>query len=272
MRNWLLTVTGHEIEDRIPCASLESMVAQKMHLQELPAPLVSAPLRPPIAYRSRFSDEPSVQFLTLTELESEGLVKTAKEQGTTVHGALSAALAGVLKRRLAPNDGGPLRIFTPIDVRRRLLSNAEHLALCVAGEVIEDDPLADSGWFKARHFSQALAPAKTVENLVRSVGVVHSAMKGVSTSSEAAGLFATVLGAEIVLTNLGKLDLRTDYGVLHLDAVFGPFVSLGFEQEQCVGVAELNGRINLSYTSFDPRPAILQELRIALSRMAEAAR
>ena len=130
---------------------------------------------------------------------------------------------------------------------------------------------AHPGWKKAEHFSGALAPAKTAEHLRANVGILDTAMKGVATVAEAAGVFASVLGAEIVLTNLGRLDLRTDYSILQLKAVYGPFVSLGFEQEQCVAACGLNGRIHLAYTSFNPQPAILQELRIALLRMAEVA-
>jgi hypothetical protein len=270
MQDLLLAVTGHEVEDRIPCASVETMVAQQMHLNALPASPPPPKTRPPIAYRNRYSGGPSVEFLTLDASESEGLVRLARSHGTTVHGALSAAMAAVLKHRLAPRDSGPLRIFSPIDIRRRLLGRSEHLCLCVAGNVIEDDPAADNGWEKARHFSNALAPAKTSDHLLANVGVLEAAMRGVSTAGEAAALFASVLGAETVLTNLGRLDIRTDYGVLRLSALYGPFVSLGFDQEQCVGVCHLDGRIHLSYTSFDPRPAILQELRIALARMAEA--
>lgn len=177
----------------------------------------------------------------------------------------------MLKRRLSPNDGGPLRIFTPVDIRRRVLDGSEQLCLFVAGAVVEDDPATESGWEKARHFSAVLAPVKTADHVVASVGAPNAAMNPVVTVGEAASLFASILGAEIVLGNLGALDLRTDYGVLRLTAIYGPFVSLGFEQEQCIGISHVAGRIHLTYTSFDPRPAILQELRIALARMGEAA-
>lgn len=270
LQDLLLAVTGREIDDRIPCPSMETMVAQQMGLKALPA-LASKPhVRPPIPYRNRFSGEPAVEFLTLDASESEKLVGVARSHGATVHGALSAALAAVLKHRLAPRDGGPLRIFTPIDVRRRLLGHTEHLCLCVAGNVIQDDPTADHGWEKARHFSNALSPAKTSDHLLANLGNLDVAMRDVTTVTEAAALFASVLGAETVLSNLGRLDMMTDYGVLRLSALYGPFVSLGFEQEQCIGVCHFDGRIHLAYTSFDPRPAILQEMRIALARIAES--
>lgn len=78
MRDLLLAVTGHEIEDRIPCAALETMVARKLHMNELPAPALPSPIRPPIAYRGRFSEEPSVQFLSLDASESANLLRSAR--------------------------------------------------------------------------------------------------------------------------------------------------------------------------------------------------
>ncbi|MFP3544361.1 hypothetical protein SB748_12860 [Rhizobium sp. SIMBA_035] len=114
----------------------------------------------------------------------------------------------------------------------------------MAGTVIADDPDAQPGWDKATHFTRSLEPAKTSEHVAAGVGALDMAMKNIETVSEAAGLFASILGAEIVLTNLGKLHLRTDYSVLRLEAIYGPFVNLGFEQEQCIGVCELNGRIH----------------------------
>ncbi|PZM08302.1 phthiocerol/phthiodiolone dimycocerosyl transferase family protein [Rhizobium tubonense] len=202
MRDLLLAVTGHEIEDRIPCGSLEAMVGSMLHLHKLPAAEAQPPSRPPVAYHGRFSGEPSVQFLSLDERETETLVSSARSYGTTVHGALSAALAGVLKRKLAPLDGGPLRVFTPIDVRRRLHMVTDHLCLCVAGNVIEDDPEINDGWEKARHFSTALSLEKTSDHLVANVGAIEAAMRKVTTTGEASKLFASVLGAEIVLSNL----------------------------------------------------------------------
>lgn len=271
MGDLLLAVTGHEIEDRVPCPSLETMVSRKLNGHELPAPQPRTTYRPPIRYRGSFFDTPQVQFLSLDKTESAILLQSARKHGSTIHGALSSAFASVLKRRLSPRDGGPLRIFSPIDVRRRLLDGTDHLGLCVAGMVTADDPDAQPGWDKATHFTRSLEHAKTPDHVAAGVGALDMAMKDIETVSEAAGLFASIFGAEIVLTNLGRLCLRTDYGALRLEAIYGPFVNLGFEQEQCIGVCELDGRIHLAYTSFDPHPAIRQELRIALSRMAEAA-
>lgn len=254
MRDLLLAVTGHGIEDRFPCPSLETMVARQLCIADLPAPAILSPTRPPIRYRSAAFDTPHVEFLSLDTVGSAGLVTNARKHGSTVHGAFSAAVTSLLRRKLSPVDGGPLQIFSPIDVRRRLLDGADDLRLCAAGAVIQDNSEASSGWEKASHFSRSLAPAKTPAHVASSVGALNRAMKDTETVSEAAGLFASMLSAEIVLTNLGRLDLRTDYGVLRLEAIYGPFVNLGFEQERCIAVCELNGRIHLSYTSFDPCP------------------
>jgi hypothetical protein len=270
MRDLMLAVTGHDIDDRIPCAAVETMVAHAARLRRLPPAKLAAPSRPPVRYRSGASEQPHVQFLSLCAWESEKLSNAIRSHGTTVYGAVVAALIHVAKRVITPNDGGPLRIFTTTDVRPVLLANTEHLCLCLTGSPVQNDAHADEGWEASFRMSSAIETSTSAEEIIASVSALDAAMRAVATVSEAADFFANMFGAELVVTDLGNLDLKTEYGALRLEAVLGPFGTLGFDSEQHIGISQIGGRIHLSYTSFDPVPALLEEIRFALLNMAES--
>ena len=69
----------------------------------------------------------------------------------------------------------------------------------------------------------------------------------------AAELGAQVFANEVMVTNLGILSFDRQFGPVTLKALFGPAVLTGFEGQQTIDVATVNGALCLLHTGHTPQ-------------------
>lgn len=267
LRDLLSEVSGSPRKTTPEYRSMEQIAADNISPAKLPTMQPGPFPRGPISYRDKTTYRPMVECAGLTLEESSALRERARAEQTTVHSAMSAALVAVFKGSLVSEDGGPLRVFSPLDVRRRLLKNSEHLGTGVSGATVADDETVTDLWAKARHFSAGLGPSKSIQGISATVGTIEVVMSQISTSEDASAMFAMVVGAEIMLTNMGNLSVPQVYGPLFLEAIWGPCATVGFAGEQSFGVATLGGRINIVYAGQEAHRGILSRLKDQLAFM-----
>jgi hypothetical protein len=71
---------------------------------------------------------------------------------------------------------------------------------------------------------------------------------------------------EAMVSNLGELSFRRNDGPFRLQAIWGPSVLLGFEGEQTLGAATLDGTLFLTHTSLTPHEGLLKAIERVLVR------
>lgn len=266
LRDLLSLLGGDPITfaDRDECLEQRVREVGRDDIQKGPAP--GLPTRPPVAYREANACA-AIELKSFSKSETHDLRLAAREQGTTVHGAISAAVSQALTGRMTPADGGPLRILVPLDARKRLLEDSEHLGVFVAGSVVSNPEHIDDLWSRARGFDAALQPLKSRDGTTAAIEALESLMAGVNSADEASARFAWALGAEVMVTNLGALAIPDHYGRLRIDRLWGPVVSIGFTDEQSIGVATLAGRMTMVHASYKPLVGLLQQIRTTLDQM-----
>ena len=62
---------------------------------------------------------------------------------------------------------------------------------------------------------------------------------------------------ELLITNLGRLVVGSNFGSLKLEAFWGPALTMGFEGEQSVGVSTVDGRLACLHVSYRPIEGLL---------------
>jgi hypothetical protein len=159
----------------------------------------------------------------------------------------------------------PLRVVSPIDIRRRMLNRSEHVGMCVTAVVLDDESSTHDFWSVARSFSDRLEPAKSVEGISALVGMVHDVASPISTVQQGQEVFAQALSAEILLTNLGAVEFEDAYGPLTLHALWGPAVHTGFAMGQTVGAVTVKDQLHLLHTSYEPTGGLLGEASALLT-------
>jgi NRPS condensation-like uncharacterized protein len=221
-----------------------------------PVPNSKPPGRPAI-YRKKDGSIPRVKGLRLTPELTIRLRERARQEGTTVHGALCAALALAYKESSGESSQDLVRIWSPVDIRNLLGLGADCALLASPGVIFIEPQSLAAFWAIARGATASLTRSRTLEAVFSSMSFLRGALaKGMDVQA-AATIMAHNFGFEICLSNLGNLRYETHFGELRLAALWGPAVLSGFEGEQEFGVATANGALCLLHTSYTPAQSLL---------------
>jgi hypothetical protein len=216
----------------------------------------SPPARP-ASYIRKEHLRPRIKSLFLTSALTRKLRERARQEGTTVHGALSAAvaLAAWLEN---PDFKAPIRICSPIDTRK-LLGLGENCAALIDEGIVDVRPrMPVDFWDLARESMVGLCRAQTLKGILESRASLCEALTDGIDVATAATICAQAFAHDILLTNLGNLPFGSAFGSLRLEAMWGPAVSARFADVPTVGVTTTNGALCLLETTFSAPDAVLE--------------
>src|SRR5262245_9315698 len=228
----------------------------------------SVPGGNPGIYRPLDNARPRVMGLSLGPTLTARIRNRARREGTTVHGALSAAVAIAGRQRNADWQNTPIRVMSPINIRP-LVGVGESCGVFVSATTTAIDGQATGFWRLARDTRVATAAGQTREavmSLLSKLGEVVGKGAEVAVAAEFA---AAAFAREILLTNLGALTFDDRFGRLKIEELWGPSVLGGMEGEQTIGVAAVNGSISLTHTSHTPTEGLLTAMRSVLVKACQ---
>jgi NRPS condensation-like uncharacterized protein len=258
IRDLLAVVSGKPI-DRLPLlSSVEDILG--VTSTDISYPRSGPPTSPerPAIFVTKEDTRPRLKSLSLTTELTSRLHQRARQEGTTVHGALSSAFALAFWEVVDDLSVSPVRIMSPIDARE-LLSLGEDCGVLVASDSVIIEPSeATAFWEIARSATTRLRKAQTLEALKAVRYGMHQLIKQGLDVSTVAALAARGYAHDIMLTNLGPLGYQTDFGELRLEAVWGPAFSARLLDAHTIGVATTNGSIRLLQTTFAPLGSLLE--------------
>jgi len=218
----------------------------------------SMPPGKPAIYRKDDGSLPRVRGLRLAPELTSKLREKAREKGTTVHGALCSAVALAFRQIRSESSEDPIRIWSPIDMRK-LLGVGEDCAVLAGSTILSADPQGLAAfWDVARRATTNLAAARTLDRTVAFTNTLYQAVLNGLDVQTAAQIMASKFAYEICLTNLGNLRYDTSFGGLRLEAIWGPVVFAGFEGAQTIGVTTTNGTLCLVHASYTPAQSLLE--------------
>ena len=208
-----------------------------------------------------------LQRLQLGVAETETLVRRAKEEGTTVHAALVAALTLAGKRYSEAWNVGPVRCLSPIDMRTTLkISDAAGLLLAAHHAPVAT-PYGASIWDIARAVREDMLPAQSVDGVQHLFGALSSM---VAEEQNAHDLYLSVLNGplahELLVTNYAAYRARTEYRGLKIENLFtgSPAAQASVQK---VSVLTVNGRLGMTLVSREVFPTLLEDAREILTRV-----
>jgi len=214
-------------------------------------------------YRPLDHARPTVKGLRLARALTASLRDRARQEGTTVHGALCAALAIAGRKVSADWREIPLRIASPISTRQTL-EVGESCGVFLGAAIGVFDRQAAGFWEVARDAKTAVAHGQTRDGVAALLSAFEQVVGNGAEIPAAAAFIATVFAHEAILTNLGAPTFDSRFGPLKLEAMWGPAVLLGIEGEQTIGVATINGSICLTHTGYAPPEGLLEMMRNVL--------
>jgi hypothetical protein len=260
IRDLLQAVSGKPV-DRLPVIpSLEDILGVTSNGASFPKSGDETPSSPerPAVFVNKEDARPRIKGLSLTTELSSRLRQRARQEGTTVHGALSAAFALAFWEVIDDLTASPVRILSPIDTRKLLGLGQDCGVLLGYGMVIIEPREVTTFWEIARAATARLGKAQALETIKVARHGMHQVMKQGIDVPTAAAMAAQGYAHDIMLTNLGTLGYQTDFGDLQLEAVWGPAVSARLVNTHTIGVATTNGSIRLLQTTFAPEGPLLE--------------
>jgi hypothetical protein len=258
IRDTLRALAGEKLEALPPLPSMEDLLGMP---QAFPARTVStsSSIRPEKAaatIQKNTDAVPHVKGLRLsTELTSR-LLSRSRQEGTTVHGALCAAIV-LAGRQVFSAWDNPIRIHSSVDVRRLLQLGDNYMQLAFGGIVAVNPDTMPGFWDMARFMKSGLTPAQSLDAVIAGLGGLNALLQGLD--SQAFSEVAKVSHAhEATLTNLGNVPFDTSFGDLKLTSMWGPAINLAAENGHTIGAATANGSLCLLYTSSTPTASLLE--------------
>jgi hypothetical protein len=132
MRDVLRALAGEAVRLSTESAPIEQLIAAKRSsTSAMPEAETTRAARPPMPYRPLDGSPPRLEAVRLTREATRSLRERARSERSTVHGALCAALTAAASTLVPGWSDLPLRVFSPIDIRKRMLNGSEHFGACV---------------------------------------------------------------------------------------------------------------------------------------------
>jgi hypothetical protein len=260
LRDLLQAVSGQEIaplpappsQDELLASILRTLPSQMSEEESNPVP---APR--PTAFRRKDGTRPRVTGLRLSPEQTSLLLKTARREQTSVHAAISAALVLTGRESLATWKEHGVRVLSPISLHKALNVENDCVLALTAGIVSFAPTSGGNFWELARWAKQALLPFQTMEGVRKMSGVLEKRFPNHANVETVSRVMAQGMGYELVVTNVQQFPFENKFGDLTLEGLWGPSALNGFEGEQAVGIATVNGSLHMVHTSYSPVATLL---------------
>lgn len=263
VRDLLLAVTGTELKAMDPQVSNDQTLGLP---EDQPIQTVDEVLE--LGVNTRMV-KPLISSLRISEQTTRTIVERAKQEQTTVHGALCAAVVLASRKMRAEWREVKMELVSPICTRGALQLDDNFGLNITTQSVFFEDEQKLSFWDLARLAKAGLEGTHSVEYVTNYVSFFRSIVFGTNDLQQMIEVLKTAFNHQIMITNLVKIKYDTDFGKLKLNALYGPMVRSGKGMEQTIGALTTNGSLCLTNTSDSPIPGLLGELENILQQACQ---
>jgi NRPS condensation-like uncharacterized protein len=273
IRDLLQVLSGEQIEAFSFSSSGEELLNKLPKREEIvqaEASQAGAPAAEPALYREGDGLAPRASARKLDENLTAALREQARREGTTVQGAVCAALVLAGRKTSSTWRKQSVRVMSPVNARAHLRAGEACGLYLGAGAMIPFQPGDSSDfWELARFAKQKISPSQTFQSLSASLHGLEAIMTKDMDVETAAQIAAGAFARELMVSNLGQMPYGSEFGRLRLEAVWGPTALQGLEGEQNVGIATTNGAIRLLHASYSLIPDLLENAELILRAACE---
>lgn len=205
----------------------------------------------------------------LSNAQTSALVSRSRSENTTVHAALSSAFLRTFGE--FRGDGWKRRIQSPISLRHRLsepVGEAFGLFVNLVECEIDCSPQREF-WEVAREVKEAIIRQAEDKHAFRSLIEANVMMDTIGSVVPPEFVAQSVMAVsyDLSITNLGRLDIPTQYGNIHLEGLYGP--SLGGNPDDIVlGVITIADKMHFTLSFTDIKLSVSQAEEIKQKAMS----
>jgi hypothetical protein len=265
LRDILKALSGQTLEPLPMPPSMDDLVGLTVGTRFDPAVPYTTPATKvhPILYH-RNKKLPLVQRLKLPQWLTRKITLRAREEGTTVHGALCAAFVLAGREVFSDWNNRPTRLLIPAS-NRNVINMGEASSLSINSTIVTFEPAIGSEyWDLARFAKNSITGLLELENII--AGIIHF-RQHILNDLDTAGVVQMVtsdLPHEMMLTNMGRFNYDTNFGPFKLTELWGPFASTGYTSAVTTGIVTVNDYMFIALTSYEPLKDLLSRVEVTL--------
>lgn len=214
-----------------------------------------------------------VQRLKLSRELTGHIVQRARDERTTMQGALFSALLTSGLATLPHWRYKPIEMVSPVDLRGRFGIKGECGWFTTNAKAAIEHNGEREFWDVARDVMLRLNVQGALESVRESTRNMSELLGNGLDVARAVELRQTVLQRDLTLSNLGPLRFAPTEGRFQLTGLWGPSVptpSKNDPDNHMVGVVTVNGCAHLLLTSAAPLPSLLESAQVHLARACES--
>jgi hypothetical protein len=188
----------------------------------------------------------------------------ARANGSSVHGALVAAIVIEGAARAPHLADAPVNLMSPVNARA-FLDRGEAFAISFATATGDIDAMTSGGfWAVARRANAISEPLRSAEGLAVFAGALKGFIQTGPGVDDALELERHVFPIDFMISNLGVLPFPAQFGPFEIRSLFGPSMILGMEGERMIGIANVGSKIHLTQSSYSPIESLLEGVEARL--------
>ncbi len=253
-RDILTAINGQELEPMQPQKSND----ETLGLPEDQGAIGSERAIPLVKVKKTFA--PKISSLRFSTKNTTRIIERSREEKTTVHGALCAAVLMASRNMRKEWSDKKIELISPICSRKALgVDDSFGLNITTHPVYFEGDQQL-SFWDLARLAKAGLEGTDTAEHVRNYINFFRDLTFNTADIQKIIDTLKEAFNQEIMVTNLGPIKFGTKFGPLKLKALYGPMVRSGKGQEQTIGVITTNGSLCLTNTSDTPIDGLLEEM------------
>jgi NRPS condensation-like uncharacterized protein len=262
-RDILTAVTGNQLQPMNPQPSNDETLG-------LPADVAIAGSDKVSSIDNNFkSVAPKVFSIRLSQEATSKIIERAREEKTTVHGAICAAVLLSARKMRSEWADRKIEMISPICARRPLQLDDNYGLNITTHAVYFEGEQRFPFWDIARMAKAGLAGTETEEHVRNYINFFRDITFNSADLQKMIDILKNAFNHEIMVTNLGRVKYDTNFGKLKLKAVYGPMVRSGKGNEQTIGAISSNGSLCLTNTSDNPINGLLEAMEEILTKACE---
>ncbi|OUL18131.1 hypothetical protein BV378_37400 [Nostoc sp. RF31YmG] len=198
----------------------------------------------------RLPEDQTVRLLawSLSSEETALLISRCRQEQTSVHAAICAAFLLAVSQ-----DSGQkynLKCLSPIDIRRHLapliVEDCGYYASVgmTAHDITPDLTL----WDIARSLKSQLHEQMALDKIAQKVTASQAFLATNPSPSQVKQAFDDGYSHEVLVSNLGRLNIPQQFGNIQLQAIYGPAVATYMKNERFIGVATVGNQMFFTCT------------------------
>jgi hypothetical protein len=205
-------------------ADIPSRLCYWPHLAKFSSGRNSAPSTEPglPSFAAQRPPMPHVEGIKLTPEQTTALQRRAREEGVTIHAAISAALT--IPGRAVDESwrNNPLRIMSPAEIRDILGLKDQCMVSFGGGEISIAPGGSTTLWELARFAKHGLSAVKSTENIFRMIDLQSGVVSSNLSVEQALQLKRNAFNAQVMFSNLGRLPFDSTSRSLKLETLWAP--------------------------------------------------